>query len=53
MITFLAGLAGIANPIPIEPDEPGAIIAVFIPTTFPSKLKSGPPEFPTLIDASV
>ena len=42
-----------ANPIPIEPDCPGAIIAVLIPITSPFILKSGPPEFPWLIDASV
>ena len=48
-----AGFEGIAKPIPIEPDCPGAIIAVLIPITSPSKLKRGPPEFPTLIDASV
>jgi len=48
-----AGFEGIAKPIPTEPDCPGAIIAVLIPITFPSKLNRGPPEFPTLIDASV
>ena len=48
-----AGFAGIANPIPIEPEDPGAMIAVLIPITFPSKLNSGPPEFPWFIDASV
>ena len=52
-ITFEAGFDGIAKPIPIEPDAPGAMIAVFIPITFPFKSKSGPPEFPWLIDASV
>ena len=29
------------------------MIAVLIPITFPSKSKSGPPEFPMLIEASV
>ena len=48
-----AEFEGIAKPIPIEPDCPGAIIAVLIPITSPSKLKRGPPEFPILIDASV
>ena len=52
-ITFEAALAGIAKPIPIEPVWPGAIIAVFIPTTSPFKLNSGPPELPWFIDASV
>ena len=46
LITLEAGFDGIAKPIPIEPEAPGAIIAVFIPTTFPFKSKSGPPEFP-------
>ena len=41
-----ASVEGIAKHIPIDPEEPGAIIAVLIPITFPSKLKSGPPEFP-------
>src|SRR4030042_1506664 len=40
---------GIANPIPWPP----LIIAVLIPTTSPRVLRSGPPEFPGLIDASV
>ena len=31
----------------------GAIIAVLIPITSPSKLKRGPPEFPRLMEASV
>jgi hypothetical protein len=30
-ITFEAALDGIANPIPIDPDWPGAMIAVFSP----------------------
>ena len=42
-----------AKPIPIEPDWPGAIIAVLIPITFQFKSKRGPPEFPTFIEASV
>ena len=53
VITFDAALAGIAKPIPIEPDWPGAIIAVLIPITSPSKLNKGPPELPWLIEASV
>ena len=52
-MVFEAAFDGMAKPIPIEPDWPGAIIAVLIPITSPSKLKSGPPELPWLIDASV
>ena len=52
-MTLEAAFAGIAKPIPIEPDCPGAIIAVLIPITSPSRLNRGPPEFPWLIDASV
>ena len=51
LITFFALFEGIAKPIPIEPDWPK--IAVLIPITSPSISKSGPPEFPTLIEASV
>ncbi len=40
---------GMANPIPWPP----LTIAVLIPTTSPRVLRSGPPEFPGLIDASV
>ena len=40
---------GIANDSP----RPSPLISVFIPTIFPSTSKSGPPEFPGLIDASV
>jgi len=32
--------------MPIDPDLPGAIIAVLIPITSPSKLNKGPPELP-------
>ena len=47
VLTLLGGaIAGIANPIPIEPDWPGAIIAVLIPITSPFKLNNGPPELP-------
>ncbi len=38
-----------AKPIP----WPAVTIAVLIPTTSPFALRSGPPEFPGLIDASV
>ena len=50
-ITFFALFDGIEKPIPIESDCPN--IAVLIPITSPSILNKGPPEFPTLIDASV
>ena len=52
-MTLDAGLDGIANPIPIEPDCPGAMMAVLIPITLPSKSKRGPPELPLFIEASV
>jgi hypothetical protein len=47
-----------ANPIPTLPADPfgpetGEYIAELMPTTSPAVLKSGPPEFPWLIDASV
>ena len=48
-MTSFAWLIGIENPIPC----PAATIAVLMPITFPSRLRSGPPEFPGLIDASV
>ena len=49
--TCFALFEGIAKPIPIDP--PWLKIAVFTPTTSPSILKSGPPELPWFIDASV
>ena len=52
-ITLEAALAGIAKPIPIDPDWPGAMIAVLTPITSPLRLNNGPPELPWLIDASV
>ena len=52
-ITLDAALAGIAKPIPIDPDCPGAIIAVLIPITSPLRLNKGPPELPWFIEASV
>jgi len=42
-------LIGMANPIP----WPLAMIAVLIPTTSPFRLRSGPPLFPGLMEASV
>ena len=44
-------LIGTANPTP-EPSC-GETIAVLMPTTSPRRLKSGPPELPELIAASV
>ena len=49
LITLLASLIGMEKPIPC----PAATIAVLIPITRPSRLSSGPPEFPGLMDASV
>ena len=43
---------GTAKPMPIEPPV-GDMIAVLMPTTSPPMLKSGPPELPRLIEASV
>ena len=40
---------GIANPMVLAPP----MMAVFTPITSPRRLKSGPPELPGLIDASV
>jgi hypothetical protein len=51
-MTWVAVLAGIAKPMPIEPPV-GEMIAVFTPITWPSMLKSGPPELPRLMAASV
>ena len=51
MIGF-ARFAGIEKPMPTLPPV-GEKIAVFIPKTSPSKLKSGPPELPLFMDASV
>src|SRR6184192_721241 len=48
-MTSRAWLIGIENPIP----WPAATIAVLMPITLPSRFRSGPPEFPGLIDASV
>jgi hypothetical protein len=42
-------LIGMEKPIPC----PAATIAVLIPITSQSRFRSGPPEFPGLIDASV
>ncbi|WYK06847.1 hypothetical protein DWF04_018730 [Cereibacter sphaeroides f. sp. denitrificans] len=50
--TSFTVFAGIENPMPTEPPE-GEKIAVFMPTTLPSVSKSGPPELPRLMAASV
>ena len=43
---------GIAKPIPWKPPVRVAM-AVLMPITSPSRLTSGPPELPGLIEASV
>ena len=48
-ITSRASLIGIENPMPC----PAATMAVLIPITLPSMFRSGPPELPGLIEASV
>ena len=45
-------LMGIAKPMPIEPPL-WEKIAVLMPMTSPRRFKSGPPELPGLIEASV
>ena len=45
----LAMFTGMAKPIPWPP----ATMAVLMPITSPFPLKSGPPEFPGLMEASV
>ena len=50
--TRLTMLMGIAKPIPIEPPL-WEKIAVLMPMTSPRRFKSGPPELPGLIEASV
>jgi hypothetical protein len=45
-------LAGMAKPIPTEPPE-RVKIAVLMPTSWPCRLTSAPPEFPGLMAASV
>ena len=45
-------LAGMANPIPMEPPDREKI-AVFTPTNRPSMVTSAPPELPGLMAASV
>ena len=45
----LARLMGTAKPMP----EPPATMAVLMPTTLPAASKSGPPELPGFIEASV
>ena len=45
-------LTGIEKDKPTEPPV-GEYICELIPTTFPFKLKRGPPEFPRLMATSV
>ena len=51
--TSLAVSAGTAKPIPMLPWPPAVAIWELIPITSPSASKSGPPELPGLIGASV
>ncbi|MNY57773.1 hypothetical protein D3C86_1940330 [compost metagenome] len=51
-MTLLASSVGTEKPMPIEPPV-GEMIAVLMPMTSPFMLKSGPPELPGLIAASV
>ena len=50
--TFFTRAEGTEKAMPAEPPD-GEMIAVFTPITSPSMLKSGPPELPLLIAASV
>jgi hypothetical protein len=49
---WLAMLLGMAKPMPSDPPEAVAILAL-TPTTCPAKFKRGPPLFPGLMAASV
>jgi len=49
VMTSRAMLMGMEKPIPAPLDT----MAVLMPITRPSMLRSGPPEFPGLIEASV
>jgi hypothetical protein len=51
-MTGSAVAAGTAKPMPTEPPV-GDRMAVLMPTTSPFMLKSGPPELPLLMEASV
>ncbi len=52
--TSLARLPGMAKPTPMLPSPwPEVAIAVLMPTTWPARLTSAPPELPGLIAASV
>jgi len=44
---------GTAKPMPTLPPPPGARMAVFTPIRRPRESRSGPPELPGLIAASV
>ena len=52
LTTLAARFEGTAKPMPMDPPV-GETMAVFTPITSPSMLKSGPPELPRLIAASV
>ena len=58
--TFWASLAGMAKPMPMDPDcspeelePPVEAIELVMPMTLPLPSKSGPPEFPGLMAASI
>ena len=49
-----AVVIGTASPMPMKTSSAvGLIRAVTMPTTWPSRLRSGPPEFPGLTAASI
>ncbi len=48
----IAVFEGTANPMPTDCPV-GEMMAVFTPTTSPSRLNNGPPELPRLMAASV
>ena len=52
--TFVTVFDGTAKPMPTLPREPSAVeICELTPITSPRSLRSGPPELPELIAASV
>ena len=53
-VTFLTVSTGTANPMPLLPCDAGpVVICVLTPITCPVVSRSGPPELPGLIGASV
>jgi hypothetical protein len=53
LTTLLTVFTGTAKPIPTFPSEPAVAICVLTPITSALAFRSGPPEFPRLIAASV